>query len=58
VGVRIEDDFLLTPDGLERLSAGAPREVDEIEALMRLPRTSAPARHPAIVDWFRSLDPS
>jgi Xaa-Pro aminopeptidase len=58
VGVRIEDDFLLTPEGLERLSAGAPREIDEVEALMRLPRTSDPARHPAIVDWFRALDPS
>jgi Xaa-Pro aminopeptidase len=58
VGVRIEDDFLLTPDGLERLSAGAPREIDEVEALTRLPRTSAPARHPAIVEWFRALDPS
>jgi Xaa-Pro aminopeptidase len=58
VGVRIEDDFLLTPGGLERLSAGAPREIDEIEALMQLPRASAPARHPAVVDWFRDLDPS
>ncbi len=58
VGVRIEDDFLLSPAGLERLSAGAPREVDEIEALMRLPRSAAPARHPAVVEWFRTLDPS
>jgi hypothetical protein len=56
--VRIEDDFLLTTAGLERLSAGAPREIDEVEALMRLPRTSDPARHPAILDWFRALDPS
>ncbi|MFL5502880.1 MAG: aminopeptidase P N-terminal domain-containing protein [Gemmatimonadaceae bacterium] len=35
IGVRIEDDYALTESGLERLSAGAPREIDEIEALMR-----------------------
>lgn len=33
-GVRIEDDYRVTPTGLERLSQ-APREVREIEALMR-----------------------
>ena len=33
-GVRIEDDYLVTRDGLERLST-PPREIDEIEALMR-----------------------
>lgn len=38
-GVRIEDDYLITPTGLERLS-NAPREIAEIEALMRKrPRT-------------------
>lgn len=34
VGVRIEDDYVLTPEGLVRIS-DAPREIEEIEALRR-----------------------
>ncbi len=34
LGVRIEDDILVTANGAELLSAGAPRSVAEIEALM------------------------
>jgi Xaa-Pro aminopeptidase len=35
IGVRIEDDALLTATGCEILSAAAPKHADEIEALMR-----------------------
>ncbi len=35
IGVRIEDDILVTPEGYINMSAGAPREIDAIERLMR-----------------------
>ena len=35
IGVRIEDSFLLTEKGLERLSAGTPRTIPEIEDFMK-----------------------
>lgn len=35
IGVRIEDDILVTADGYENLTAALPVEIDEIEALMR-----------------------
>jgi Xaa-Pro aminopeptidase len=35
VGVRIEDDALVTDSGCEIITAGAPKTIDDIEALMR-----------------------
>jgi len=35
-GIRIEDDVLVTADGAEVLSAGAPKDPDEIERLMQV----------------------
>jgi Xaa-Pro aminopeptidase len=35
IGVRIEDDVLVTKDGPRVLSAGAPKTIREIEELMK-----------------------
>jgi Xaa-Pro aminopeptidase len=35
IGVRIEDDVLITPEGHAILTVEAPREIDEIESLMQ-----------------------
>jgi Xaa-Pro aminopeptidase len=35
IGIRIEDDALVTPQGCELLTRGVPVRCDEIEALMR-----------------------
>jgi Xaa-Pro aminopeptidase len=35
IGVRIEDDIVVTDDGCINLSAGIPRTADEVEAWIR-----------------------
>jgi len=35
LGVRTEDTILITEDGCENLTAGIPREIEEIEAIMK-----------------------
>lgn len=50
VGVRIEDDYIVTDSGVEWISR-APREIDEIEAAMRAPNTGPARRDPALVEW-------
>jgi Xaa-Pro aminopeptidase len=44
IGIRIEDSFLLTNDGLKRLSATVPRTIEEIESFMRGSPTSTKQR--------------
>jgi Xaa-Pro aminopeptidase len=35
MGIRIEDDAVVTPTGCELISRGVPVQADEIEALMQ-----------------------
>jgi Xaa-Pro aminopeptidase len=52
IGVRIEDNFIMTAQGLEWISR-APREIVEIEALMAEPWTGPSPRQDDRIDWFR-----
>jgi Xaa-Pro aminopeptidase len=46
IGIRIEDDILVTATGYENLSAFVPRTADDIERLIRNSRGAAPAGRP------------
>ena len=54
IGVRIEDDYVVSEAGLEWVSCGLPREADEIEALMRGEYPGPPARDAAKVEWYKA----
>jgi len=49
IGVRIEDDFLVTSSGVIRASAGVPREIDEVERELAKPR---PPRDASVVERY------
>lgn len=34
IGIRIEDDVLMTEDGPEWISSGIPKQIDDVEAWM------------------------
>lgn len=51
IGVRIEDNYIVTADGVEWISP-APREIDEIEAALAQPRMDDGRRHDWI-EWSR-----
>ncbi|MEO5590411.1 MAG: Xaa-Pro peptidase family protein [Gemmatimonadaceae bacterium] len=53
IGVRIEDDYIATETGVEWISR-APREIAEIEAIMKEPWTGPSARDATTVEAYRS----
>jgi Xaa-Pro aminopeptidase len=55
IGVRIEDVYIFDENGVERASAGVPREIEEIESLMREPGIDAATRRAEIVEWYRGV---
>jgi Xaa-Pro aminopeptidase len=52
IGVRIEDDYIVTDKGVEWISR-APREVDEVEAAMRGSYAGPARRDPSLVERYR-----
>jgi Xaa-Pro aminopeptidase len=53
IGVRIEDVYIFDERGVERVSAGVPRELAEIEALMQETSFAGPSRQPGVIEWYR-----
>jgi Xaa-Pro aminopeptidase len=55
IGVRVEDVYIFDERGAERASAALPREMGEIEAVMREAGLGQQKRRPEIVEWYRRL---
>jgi len=56
IGVRIEDDYIVTSAGHDRITADVPRELDAIEREMALPAGPAP-RNVKQVEAYKRLKP-
>jgi Xaa-Pro aminopeptidase len=56
IGVRLEDNYLVTGDGFVRLSTDAPREIDDVEALMLEPGRIGAPRDADVVEWYRQTE--
>ena len=55
IGIRIEDDVVVTADSYEVLSDGVVKSVDDIHRLMR-PSNSSVASDPAQIDFIGAMD--
>lgn len=53
IGVRIEDDYIMNANGIEWISR-APREINEVEAMMKEKWNGPSPRDAAIVEAYRS----
>jgi Xaa-Pro aminopeptidase len=51
IGVRIEDVYIFDENGVERASRGVPRELEDVEALMKRDAPAASGRRADIVAW-------
>ncbi|MCC7195758.1 MAG: aminopeptidase P N-terminal domain-containing protein [Gemmatimonadaceae bacterium] len=56
IGIRVEDDYVVTSTGFDRISADVPREMDEIEREMAEP-PGVSARDAATVEAYRRIRP-
>ncbi len=56
IGVRIEDDYIVTATGFDRITADAPREIEEIEREMAKKSGPAP-RDAAQVEAYKKSKP-
>ncbi len=56
IGVRIEDDYIVTATSVDWISR-APREISEVEAEMRKPYTGPLPRNRSMVEWYRATAP-